>query len=171
LIIPDLYRGKVATDREEAGHLMHGLDWVGAVQDISGAAKYLKANGVDGKIGVVGFCMGGALTLASSVHVKEVSAGVVFYGIPSDQLADVTKAATPLQLHFGDKDAIEGFSSPKEQDKLEEKLKKANIPHEFYRYKDAAHAFSNDAHPEVYNASAATESRDRTLAFFKKHLA
>ena len=44
-VIPDLYRGKVAIDREEAGHLMHGLDWSGAVSDVKGAAEFLKSKG------------------------------------------------------------------------------------------------------------------------------
>ena len=44
-LVPDLYRGKVATDHETAGHYMSDLDWAGAVQDIAGAAKYLKEKG------------------------------------------------------------------------------------------------------------------------------
>ena len=44
-LVPDLYRGKVATDRETAGHYAADLDWPGAVQDIAGAAKYLKEKG------------------------------------------------------------------------------------------------------------------------------
>jgi carboxymethylenebutenolidase len=52
-VVPDLYRGEVATDHERAGHLMSGLDWPGAVQDIQGAANYLKSRGVE-KIGVTG---------------------------------------------------------------------------------------------------------------------
>ena len=57
-IIPDLYRGQVATDREHAGHLMNGLDWPGAIADILGAAKYLKSVHGCTKVGVTGFCMG-----------------------------------------------------------------------------------------------------------------
>ena len=44
-ITPDLYRGKVAEDAEEAGHYMKNLDWPGAIEDIQGAAKYLLSNG------------------------------------------------------------------------------------------------------------------------------
>ena len=44
-LVPDLYRGKIATDHETAGHYMSDLDWPGAVQDIAGAAKYLKEKG------------------------------------------------------------------------------------------------------------------------------
>ncbi len=52
-IVPDLYRGQVATDHEHAGHLFNGLDWPGAVQDIQGAVNYLKSRGVE-KIAVTG---------------------------------------------------------------------------------------------------------------------
>ena len=44
-LVPDLYRGKVAKDREEAGHLLAGLDWPGAVADIKGAAEFLLSKG------------------------------------------------------------------------------------------------------------------------------
>ena len=45
VVVPDFYRGKVTSDYEEAGHLMSGLDWSGALQDIAGAAKLLKSKG------------------------------------------------------------------------------------------------------------------------------
>jgi carboxymethylenebutenolidase len=53
-----LYRGKVATDHETAGHYMNDLNWQGAIQDIQGAVNYLKTKGIL-KVGIVGFCMGG----------------------------------------------------------------------------------------------------------------
>ena len=45
VVVPDFYRGKVTSDYEETGHLMSGLDWPGALQDIAGAAKFLKSKG------------------------------------------------------------------------------------------------------------------------------
>ncbi|VDI73556.1 Hypothetical predicted protein [Mytilus galloprovincialis] len=61
---PDLYRGKVATDNETAGHYMNDLDWPGAVADIKGAILYLKNAGCT-KVGVTGFCMGEALSIST----------------------------------------------------------------------------------------------------------
>src|ERR1039458_8142187 len=73
-LVPDLYRGKVALDANEAEHLMHGLDFAAAArQDVRGAVQYLKATG-SAKVGVTGFCMGGALTLLAAVHVPEADA-------------------------------------------------------------------------------------------------
>lgn len=57
-------------DAEEASHLMANLDWAGAVEDISAAADQLAADG-NGSVGVVGFCMGGALSLASAALVDQ----------------------------------------------------------------------------------------------------
>nr|ACU14960.1 unknown [Glycine max] len=81
-LIPDLYRGKVGLDVAEAQHLMDGLDWQGVVKDIAASVNWLKANGSK-KAGVTGFCMGGALSIASSVLVQEVDASVAFYGVPA----------------------------------------------------------------------------------------
>lgn len=62
------------------------------------------------KVGVTGYCMGGALSIASAVLIPEVDAVVAFYGVPSPQLADPAQAKTPVQAHFGEKDNIVGFS-------------------------------------------------------------
>ena len=69
------------------------------------------------KVGVTGFCMGGALSLASAALIpEEISAAAPFYGIPSADLCDVGKIKIPLQGHFGSKDTRAGFSSPKDVD-------------------------------------------------------
>src|SRR5919197_2769088 len=69
-LVPDLYRGKVALEANEAKHLMEGLNFGEAAgQDIRGAVQYLKQSSK--KVGVTGFCMGGALTVLSAVNVPE----------------------------------------------------------------------------------------------------
>ncbi|XP_014779635.1 protein usf isoform X2 [Octopus bimaculoides] len=150
-LVPDLYRGKLATDNEEAGHLMSNLDWNGAVEDIQGSAKYLLKLGCK-KVGVTGFCMGGALAFASAVRVPEISASAPFYGIPGEAVADVTKISIPLQCHFGKTDNVAGFSSPVEQEALRKKLDNAKVKHEFHAY-DAGHAFTNTTSPGFHKES------------------
>ncbi|KAL5975423.1 hypothetical protein ACLOJK_019745 [Asimina triloba] len=167
-LIPDLYRGKVGLDVAEAQHLMDDLDWPGAVKDISASVNWLKANGSK-KVGVTGYCMGGALSIASSVLVPEVDAVVAFYGVPSPQLADPSQAKAPVQAHFGELDNFVGFADvtshppsssgcgPVETGltaainraakSLEEKLKASGVPHEVHIYPGCAHAFMN-ASPE-----------------------
>jgi len=169
VLVPDLYRGKVATDHETAGHYMNDLDWAGAVKDIQGAAKYLLANGCQ-KVGVTGFCMGGALSLAGAALVSEISAAVPFYGIPSPELCDVCTIKVPLQCHYGEKDVLEGFSSPKDYNALKEKLTGAGVKFEFYTY-DAGHAFTNPTGPlGNYNKDCAEQALNRMAEFFKSNL-
>lgn len=141
-LIPDLYRGKVGLDVAEAQHLMDGLDWQGAVKDIQASIDWLKANGSK-KAGVTGFCMGGALTIASAVLVPGVDAAVAFYGVPSSDLADPAQAKAPVQAHFGELDNFVGFSDVTAAKALEEKLKTAGIPYEVHLYPGNAHAFMN----------------------------
>ncbi|KAJ4730063.1 Protein usf [Melia azedarach] len=141
-LIPDLYRGKVGLDVAEAQHLMDGLDWEGAIKDIRASAIWLKANGSK-KVGVTGYCMGGALAIASSVLVPEVDAVVAFYGIPSSELADPGQAKAPIQAHFGELDNFVGFSDVTAAKALEEKLRVSGIPHEVHIYPGNAHAFMN----------------------------
>jgi carboxymethylenebutenolidase len=80
-LVPDLYRGKSTIEAEEAHHLMTGLNFADAAsQDIRGAVQFLKAHG--NKVGVTGFCMGGALTLLAACMAPEIHASVVWYGCP-----------------------------------------------------------------------------------------
>lgn len=59
---------------------------------------------------MTGYCMGGALSIASSVLVPEVDCVVAFYGVPSSELADPAKAKAPVQAHFGELDNFVGFA-------------------------------------------------------------
>lgn len=141
-LIPDLYRGKVGLDIAEAQHLMEGLDWKGAVKDVEASVNWLKSNG-SSKVGVTGYCMGGALAIASSVLVPGVDAVAAFYGVPSPDLADPTKAKAPVQAHFGELDSMEGFSDVKTAKMLEENLKASGVRHEVHVYPGVGHAFMN----------------------------
>jgi carboxymethylenebutenolidase len=164
-LVPDLYRGKVASAADEASHLMTHLNFPDAgTQDIRGCAQHLKTSG--GKVGVLGFCMGGALTIIAGVHVPEVDAGVCFYGIPPKEAADPAKMRVPFQAHFANKD---DWCTPAAVNALEATLKGAGKKYELYRY-DAQHAFMNEARPEVYDAKAAKLAWERCLTFLAAHL-
>src|SRR5438094_4041745 len=80
-LVPDLYRGKSTLEAKEAEHLMKGLNFGDAAgQDIRGAVQFLKKDSP--KVGVTGFCMGGALTVLAACNVPEAAAGVIWYGYP-----------------------------------------------------------------------------------------
>src|SRR5664280_1989839 len=90
-LVPDLYRGKIALEANEAQHLMQGLDFaVTAGQDVRGAVQHLKASGST-KVGVIGFCMGGAHVLLAAVNVPEADAAVVWYGYPPLEYVDAAR--------------------------------------------------------------------------------
>lgn len=161
---PDLYKGRVTSEPDEANHLMSGLDFPGAThQDIRAAVQHLKEGG--GKVGVTGFCMGGALTIAAAVHVPEADVGVCFYGIPPKEFADPAKVRIPLQGHFANTD---DWCTPQAVNELEAVLKKAGAKFEIHRY-DAQHGFTNER-SEAYSVKAANLAWERTMKFFGDHL-
>lgn len=169
-LVPDLYRGKTATTDQEASHLMDGLDWQGAVKDLAGAAAYLKAAGYT-KVFVTGYCMGGALALATGVlNGANLKGAIVYYGIPQVGLADPNNVKIPVQCHFGTADAYPGFSDNKAATALEETLKKIKAEFEFYHYDGLKHAFTKSDGPN-YNAAGAALAFDRTVAFITKFAA
>lgn len=163
-IVPDLYKGKVTVDAAEASHLMNNLNFSdAATQDIRGAAQYLKQSSP--KVGVVGFCMGGALTIVSAMHVQEADAFSSWYGFPPEQAGNVKAINRPLQLHLAEKDAAFAPASAKA---LEAKLREGKVPFESCWY-DAGHAFFNQT-GQNYNAECAKLAWERTTEFLAKHL-
>ena len=172
VLVPDLFRGRTAAVGDEANHMMEGLDFGdAATQDTRGAAKYLLSTGSK-KVGVMGFCMGGALTILAAMYDPEFSAAVTFYGYPPPEAGDVGKIKVPLQGHWALHDdffKIEGV------DKIEARLKEAGTPHEFHRY-DAKHAFHNPNQPGNaglghHDQRAADLAWRRSVDFLKSHLA
>lgn len=77
ILTPDLYHGELAHNEDEAGHLFHGLDWDGALKDVQGYVNYAKNDLGCQAVFVLGFCMGGALTIASAAKVNGLTAGTL----------------------------------------------------------------------------------------------
>src|SRR5271157_2459516 len=171
-LVPDLYRGKLAQDAHEAEHLMKGLDFASAAaQDVRGAVQYLKASG-SAKVGVTGFCMGGALTLLAAVNVPEVDAAVVWYGYPPLEYVDAARIKAPLMGHWATEDTAFPIAKV---DELERKLREAKVAFEFHRYQ-AKHAFANETADSKklaflkHDPAAAELAWLRTMEFLAKHL-
>jgi carboxymethylenebutenolidase len=145
-LVPDLYRGKSTVEEEEAHHLMNGLAFGdAATQDVGGAVQFLKQRVQFLKqrtphVGVTGYCMGGALTLLALANVPEVSAGVVWYGLPPLEYIDATKIRVPLLGRWATQDQVFPIASV---DALEAKLHEANVDFTFHRYL-AHQAFANE---------------------------
>lgn len=171
-LVPDLYRGKVALAANEAEHLMNDLNFGDAAgQDVRGAVQYLKASG-SAKVGVSGYCMGGALTLLAAVFVPEVDAGVPYYGYPPLEFIDASKITAPLLGHWATEDVPFPIAGVGE---LEKKLSAAGVRFEFHRYA-AKHAFANETADSKgldmleYDPACAQLAWDRSLHFFAQHL-
>lgn len=147
------------------------------IRDIEGAIGYLKNHKqVDGgKLGIVGFCMGGRLVYLMSAASKALKAGVMFYGsstmenygeagpTPFDRTREIN---CPIQGHFGAEDKN---PSPDDMRKLDAELTKFAKPHEFHSYAGAAHAFVNSG-SQNYRPHAAALSWPKTMEYFARHL-
>jgi carboxymethylenebutenolidase len=171
-LVPDLYRGKSTVEAEEAHHLMDGLDFGDAAsQDVRGAVQFLKAGST--KVGVTGFCMGGALTVLSLCHVPEADAGVIWYGCPPLDYVDASKITAPVLGHWAEQDQFFPIATA---DGLAEKFSAAGVQHQFHRYL-AHHGFANETAvgpgripATQYDAVWAAQAWDRTLRFLGRTL-
>ena len=171
-LVPDLYRGKLALEANEAEHLRNDLNFGDAAsQDIRGAVQYLKSTGSN-KVAVTGFCMGGALTVLSAGLVPESDGTVVWYGYPPLDYVDASAMTKPMLAHWALHD---DFFSIAGVDQIEDKLKSAGVTYDFQRY-DAKHAFANPKSdsrglpPLQYNPAAADLAWERTMTFLKNTL-
>jgi carboxymethylenebutenolidase len=171
-LVPDLYRGKSTVEAEEAHHLMTGLNFADAAsQDVRGAVQHLKAT--HAKVGITGYCMGGALTVLGLTMAPEADAGVVWYGYPPIEYVDASKIAAPVMAHWAEQDqafAVAGV------DALEQKLRDAGVRYQGHRYL-AHHGFANETAQgpgriamTQYDAAWAQIAWDRSFAFFGQHL-
>jgi carboxymethylenebutenolidase len=166
-LAPDLYNGVVVPyhDTDAANKEMTSLDFMDATtQTVRGAVQYLKRNSA--KIGLTGFCLGGAVTIIGAAKISELSAAVAFYGIPPEQAAKPADIKIPLQGHFANRD---DWCTPAVVDGFEKGLKAAGNPAEFFRY-EADHAFVNEQRAAVHDREAAELAWERATAFFHKHL-
>lgn len=168
VVTPDLYHGKIAKDATEAGQMMTALDTLQAMQEIGGAAAFAKEHPRgNGKVGVIGFCMGGALAFASACHVEGLSAVVPFYGIPPADKVDFSKVTAPVLAHFGKND---DWATVEKAEAIKKQLDALGKPMQLEVY-DAGHAFVNDSRPEAYDEKSAKLAWQRSVEFLKKHLA
>ncbi len=146
------------------------------IQDINATISFLKSHhSVDpGRIGIVGFCMGGRIVYLMSAVSADIKAGVMYYGgDPFSAWGDgpapfaLTKDIhCPIMGHFGEDDKN---PSPADLRKLDAELARHDKPHEFHSYPNAAHAFANFGSGN-YREHAANASWPRTFGFFSKHL-
>jgi len=118
-----------------------------------------------GKVGCVGFCWGGGMAGRLAANSQELTAAVVFYGMPPDA-AEATKIRVPLLLNYAGLDKRINDAVPA----FEATLKSNHVRYELHRYADVDHAFHNDTNAARYNADAAKLAWSRTVEFLKREL-
>ena len=166
-LAPDMYHGQTANEPDGAGKLFMALNIGQAEKDLRGAATYLGQHSSTGKLGAVGFCMGGQLALFAGTLNPTVGAVVNFYGIHPNVKPDYAKLAGPVLGLFAEKD---GFVTPQVAKDIDAAIKKAGKQSEINIYPNVDHGFFNDERPDVYNKAAADDAWRRTLAHFRQNL-
>jgi carboxymethylenebutenolidase len=167
-LAPDLYHGQVTTEPDEARKLVMALDMEAAVREIQQAISYLlEQEYVAGdKVGIVGFCVGGGLSLMTGLNDDRIGAVVAFYGSPLTPEQAATVKAPVLGLYGADDGGIPVDSVSV----MDEALTAAGIEHQIHIYEGAAHSFFNDTRASSYNAEAAADAWQQTLDWFSTHL-
>jgi carboxymethylenebutenolidase len=165
-LAPDLYHGQIAEEPNEARKLSMALDRARAMEEIAAAVRYLRGlKSVAGKVGIVGWCMGGGLALSAAANGAMVDAVVCFYGRPLDA-RDTAKLNAPVLGLYGDKDGGNPLSIVQDFDN---ELEKKGITHHIHVYAGAEHAFFNDERP-AFHPEASADAWQRTLAWFWQYL-
>lgn len=159
----DLYDGKVAKTREEAGTLMQGADPARIERIINAASSF---SGKKSKIATIGWCFGGAWSNKASVMLgSKNKACVMYYGMPVKDESQLKQIKAPVLGIFADKD---GWITPKVVEEFAASMKKLGKSIETYGY-DADHAFANPSNPR-YHKEYSQDAWERSVKFIRKHL-
>jgi len=163
VIALDLYDGKVATNRDEAGKFMGAVKEDRAQAIIKGAISYA---GSKARIATIGWCFGGGWSLQTTLMAGKQAIGcVMYYGMPEQDVNKLKTLNTDVLGIFANKDQ---WINPKVVAQFEENMKKAGKKLIVYQY-DADHGFANPSNP-VYDSKATREAYEHTIAFLKPRL-
>lgn len=165
----DLYRGKVTADPEEAHELMRGLPDDRALADLKAAFDYLGTRkDVDrGRIGSIGWCMGGGYSLQLAIHEPRLAACVVNYGaLPTDP-QELQQIGAPILGNFG---ALDRGITPADVHAFEKTMNGLGKRVDVKIYDGAGHAFENSTNAAGYRPESAADAWARSVAFLNKSL-
>jgi carboxymethylenebutenolidase len=161
-------QGGTPADEDQARQMIGALDLSATTADGVEIVKWLASRSATlGKVGIVGFCWGGMMVDRIAVAAGEtLSAGVAFYGPPPPPSEAANVKAAMLLHCAGTDDRVNAGAAP-----WVAALEAAHVPVTRYDYPGTQHAFHNDTSAARYDKEAANLAWDRTIAFFKEHLA
>lgn len=164
-ITPDLYRGEIAANPDDASKLMKALKTEDGLVTIEKTISAAREKYGSSHFGITGYCMGGTFALRAACELEGISAAVPFYGdIPGDDVLE--KLTVPTIFISGTRDA---WINPEKVAALEDATERFELPVQSVKY-EADHAFFNDTRPEVYDATAAADAWAMAIAFFNEKL-
>jgi carboxymethylenebutenolidase len=168
-LAPDLYDGVSTKSPDEAGKLFMALNIAETDEKLRDAVDYLLTNEAvtSEKVGTIGFCMGGMLSLFAATKNENVGACVSFYGIHPAVKLELDGLKAPFLGLYAENDTS---VPPTAVTGLEAKLLAHGKTCEFKIYEDAEHAFFNDTRPEVYHEEYAKDAWERVLNFYEENL-
>ncbi|MEX0905580.1 MAG: dienelactone hydrolase family protein [Balneolaceae bacterium] len=165
----DLYSGEVTESSEEAQQLMQQAmeDPETAIENLDAAIDYLKGERSADRLGVIGWCFGGAWSLNISLaSADEIDATVIYYGHLETDPAAISDLNHPVLGIFGEED--EGIPV-EDAHEFEAALQEIGVEHEIHIYEGADHAFANPS-GNNYNAEAAEDAWEKTTSFLDRTL-
>ena len=173
-LAPDLYHGELAEhdEMDKAGHLMNTLPADRAARDMLGAVDYLlgRAEVTSSKAGVIGFCMGGMLTMIlAAIGGDKIGAACPYYGAPIfGNAPDWSNLTAPISGHFAEND---DFFGPDKIRPLEEELRSLGKDVTLKIEPGSGHAFANETNAMgSYDKDLAEACLAESFAFLKQHL-
>jgi carboxymethylenebutenolidase len=168
-LVPDLFHGDSTEEPSEAEKQLMALKVDEAVKEMKGAVTYvLDHDKCDGKVGAVGFCAGGGLSVWAASADARIGAAVTYYYVMPHGKPDFSTIEAPVLGHFGTEDE---FIPPDDAKALEAELQEAGVEAAFEYYEGAGHAFAND-HDRLgtYDEGHAKKAWKRTVSFLKEKL-
>lgn len=164
-LAPDLYHGAVTSEPDEARKLAMELGMGDATGEIMAAANALREQpGSNGRVGLIGFCMGGGLVLNTLVLDDSLEAGAVFYGRALSP-GDAAQVQAPVISFLGSEDSISAAS----YETMHAAFDAAGLANAFHLYDGAQHAFFNETRAS-YDPTAAADAWQRLLGWFADYL-
>jgi carboxymethylenebutenolidase len=165
----DLYGGKTATDPKAASEIMQAVsaDPDKAVKTLLAARDFLKKDPrvLAKKVGSIGWCFGGGMSLRLAMNAPDLDACVMYYGFPISDPKQLATIKAPLLGIFGNKDQA---ITPPKVDEFDKALTDAGVVHTIHRY-DAEHAFANPSN-KVYDAKSAADAWAKVQKFLDEKL-